>query len=189
LKFVLKKQTPFRTMASDTRSTLDKGGKVREKVQLQPGFHLMDWMRLMNMSSGTTTMKKITLQELACHNTQFDCWTAYNGKVYNISQYINYHPGGIPKLMLGAGKDCTTLFNKYHRWVNIDSMLAKCVVGILLDDDMTIIEDDGEGPDSAEKDNDLNTIDKKISALSILEEVEDEKIDEIDQIALKGTKN
>ena len=33
--------------------------------------------------------------------------------------------------MLGAGKDATALFNKYHRWVNVDMMMSSCLVGLL----------------------------------------------------------
>ena len=91
-------------------------------------------------------LRKISMSELAEHNSQFDCWTAYNGKVYNITQYLHYHPGGVPKLLEGAGKDCTKLFNKYHAWVNIDSMLSKCVVGILMSDEKGFDEtEEGEG--------------------------------------------
>eukprot|EP01036_Dinobryon_divergens_P026039 gene26038-34641_t len=118
-------------MASDTLPKFGSNGKVREKVHLKQGFHLVDWMRLMSVSGNTKGAKKVTLKELAEHSSEFDCWTAYNGKVYNITQYLHYHPGGVPKLMQGAGKDCTVLFNKYHRWVNIDSMLAKFIIGVL----------------------------------------------------------
>lgn len=45
------------------------------------------------------------------------------------TKYIQYHPGGVPKLMMGAGKDCTSLFNKYHPWVNAVGMIGKCMVG------------------------------------------------------------
>lgn len=31
----------------------------------------------------------------------------------------------------GAGKDATSLFDEYHAWVNIESLLAKCFVGPL----------------------------------------------------------
>jgi cytochrome-b5 reductase len=41
-----------------------------------------------------------------------------NGKIYDISLYAEYHPGGVEKLFLGAGKDCTKLFNQFHPWVN-----------------------------------------------------------------------
>jgi len=33
-----------------------------------------------------------------------------NGKVYDVTYYLNYHPGGKDKLMLGIGQDCTPLF-------------------------------------------------------------------------------
>jgi cytochrome-b5 reductase len=45
------------------------------------------------------------------HNTEDDAWTVLNGKVYDITMYMEYHPGGIEKLMLGAGKDCSLLFS------------------------------------------------------------------------------
>ena len=89
----------------------------REKVMLKPGFHLVDWMKLTQVSKDmreSGPLRKISAAELSEHKSQFDCWTAYKGKVYNITQYIAYHPGGAPLLMEGAGKDCTVQFNKFQ---------------------------------------------------------------------------
>jgi cytochrome-b5 reductase len=36
--------------------------------------------------------------------------------------------------MRGAGTDGTALFDQYHRWVNLESMLEKCFVGYLVPD-------------------------------------------------------
>jgi cytochrome b involved in lipid metabolism len=116
-------------MASDTQ----KPTSSRAKVMLKPGFHLVDWMRQMQAIKGMSgKLRKISCRELAEHKSQFDCWTAYKGKVYNITQYLPYHPGGIPVLMQAAGKDCTALFNKYHSWVNAESMLSKCIIGVMM---------------------------------------------------------
>ncbi len=139
-------------MASDTRPT-KKDGIAREKVALKPGFHLMDWMRLCQTSSNLSGnkdsgLRKITTSELAEHSSQFDCWTAYNGKVYNITQYLPYHPGGDKKLMLGAGKDSTDLFNRYHKWVNMEQIMGKTFVGVLINEVETIKEDEEEEDDS-----------------------------------------
>lgn len=85
-------------------------------------------------------LPRITLEELASHSSEADCWTAYQGKVYNITEYLHYHPGGLKKLMLGAGKDCTDLFDKYHRWVNCEAFLGKYCVGILSERPPSITE-------------------------------------------------
>lgn len=56
---------------------------------------------------------------------------AVRGKVYNVTRYLDYHPGGAAELMKGAGKDATSLFDEAHAYVNIDQLLAKCFVGPL----------------------------------------------------------
>lgn len=123
---------------------------TREKVMLKPGFHLVDWMKLTQVSKdmrASGPLRKISAAELSEHKSQFDCWTAYKGKVYNITQYIAYHPGGAPLLMSGAGKDCTVQFNKFHAWVNAESMLSKCLIGVLMSEEVAIPEGDDEDDD------------------------------------------
>lgn len=34
------------------------------------------------------------------------------GRVYNVTPYLEYHPGGIPELMRGVGRDATDLFDE-----------------------------------------------------------------------------
>lgn len=116
-------------MASDTTNP-----KNRVKVELKQGHHLADWVRLNGSMPRGNGTRRITKAELAKHNTKEDAWTAYDGRVYNITQYLPFHPGGEPKLMLGVGKDCTDLFNRYHRWVNGHAMLSNCLVGVYVGD-------------------------------------------------------
>lgn len=121
-------------MASDITAP----DKTREKVHLKPNHHLVDWVRLnSSMPPPVKSSRKITQHELALHHTKSDCWTVYNGKVYNVTNYIDYHPGGVAKLMLGAGQDCTQLFNKYHRWVNGHAMLSNCCIGTYAGNEVT----------------------------------------------------
>jgi len=35
-----------------------------------------------------------------------------SGRVYNVTHYMDFHPGGVEELMLGVGKDATNLFNQ-----------------------------------------------------------------------------
>lgn len=68
-----------------------------------------------------------------------DAWSVYQGKVYNISPYLDFHPGGVGELLRGAGKDGTKLFMEVHPWVNWEGMMGNsCLVGVM------VAEDEGE---------------------------------------------
>ena len=72
-----------------------------------------------------------------------DAWTVLGGKVYNISPYLPFHPGGEPELLRGAAKDGTKLFGEIHPWVNYEGMLSACLIGIYVTEESTK-EDDSE---------------------------------------------
>jgi len=111
------------------------GDSARRKVSLGKGYSLMDWIRYSkgtpNIAGNDGIQRKITLEELAKHNREDDCWTAIYDKVYNITPYIKYHPGGVEELLKGAGINCSTLFNRVHPWVNFQGMLEACLIGTL----------------------------------------------------------
>lgn len=50
---------------------------------------------------------KFTRGEVASHNSFNDCWIILRGKVYNVTPYIQAHPGGSMALLncSGTGKD------------------------------------------------------------------------------------
>eukprot|EP00794_Sanderia_malayensis_P000417 gene417-1053_t len=118
--------------SSNTNTVGPVAGK-RPKVLLKRGRSLMDWIRLGTSGSDLQgfggKLKTVSMKELAKHNKEDDCWMLLRGNVYNITAYTEYHPGGISELMRGAGKDGTQYFDEVHKWVNIESMLAKCLIG------------------------------------------------------------
>ena len=71
-----------------------------------------------------------TIEEVQKHNTEDDCWTVYQGRIYDVTQYAKVHPGG-RKIFLGKGKDCTKLYDQYHPWVNAKFIVGKFQVGVL----------------------------------------------------------
>ena len=83
-----------------------------------------------NYEEGVTIL---TIEEVAKHNTINDCWTIFQGVVYNIGPFLDYHPGGIPEIMKGAGRDSTELYMKFHPWVNADAVLGKLRLGKLVE--------------------------------------------------------
>lgn len=48
----------------------------------------------------------LTAQEVAKHNTREDCWIIVDNKVYDVTDYIDDHPGG-DTIMNNAGADST----------------------------------------------------------------------------------
>ncbi|XP_060905721.1 cytochrome b5 reductase 4 [Labrus mixtus] len=109
------------------------GQSGRNKVALKPGHSLMDWIRFTKSGKDLTGLRgrliEVTQDELQKHSTRDDCWTCIRGMVYNVTPYMDYHPGGEEELMKAAGRDGTELFDQVHRWVNYESMLKECLVG------------------------------------------------------------
>ena len=50
-----------------------------------------------------------SLEDIATHGIEEDCWVAINGKVYDLSHFASVHPGG-DSVIEGCGKDATVLF-------------------------------------------------------------------------------
>ena len=102
--------------------------KTRGKVALEPGYSLMSWMRLSSGADLTggvglvdededeETWKAWTPAEVAMHSTPEDAWTVIRGKVYNITPYLRYHPGGVATALRAAGIDGTALFDKFREY-------------------------------------------------------------------------
>ena len=60
--------------------------------------------------SGTTYSRA----DVAKHSKPSDCWTVINGKVYNLTKWIDRHPGGPGVIEMICGKDGTGAFNGQH---------------------------------------------------------------------------
>ncbi len=62
--------------------------------------------------------KGISLSEVTKHNSRNDCWTAINGKVYDVTAFFGVHPGGDENLFRVCGIDATAIFNAQHKYQN-----------------------------------------------------------------------
>lgn len=52
----------------------------------------------------------LTSTEVAKHNTNSDCWLVISNNVYNLTNYLSSHPGGISTISPYCGKDGTQGF-------------------------------------------------------------------------------
>jgi len=118
--------------------------KQRAKVALAPGHSPLDWAALKASGTdlrGTTSLLRVSPSMLKLHNKRDDAWSAFNGKVYNITPYLSFHPGGEKELLRVAGRDGTKLFASTHAWVNVEFMLDECLVGFLVSEPEAIDSD------------------------------------------------
>lgn len=124
-----------------THST--KPAKPSRKVILEPGHSPLDWARLANSPTSDlrnlppgTPYLKVTpsmLKKMTGRKGK-DAWTALGGRVYNLTPYLPFHPGGEPELMRCAGRDGTKLFGEIHPWVNYEGMLATSLIGMMVEE-------------------------------------------------------
>lgn len=59
--------------------------------------------------------KTFTRDEVAKHKTEDDVWFIVDSKVYDVSEFVDAHPGGEAVLRQVAGTDATTAFYNLHR--------------------------------------------------------------------------
>ena len=56
------------------------------------------------------TINEYTLEEVSTHDKITDCWLVIDFRVYNVTEYLEKHPGGVEKILENAGKDATEGF-------------------------------------------------------------------------------
>uniref|UniRef100_A0A0N5CB39 Cytochrome-b5 reductase n=1 Tax=Strongyloides papillosus TaxID=174720 RepID=A0A0N5CB39_STREA len=117
-----------------TPKFLKKGDRTtkdgRNKVELKPGRSLNDWIHKANARKNPfSEFNSVTLEELSKHNNLSDCWIVINGKVFDVTEYLEYHPGGISEIVNYGGKDATEAFIDIHAWINYNGFLKNYCVG------------------------------------------------------------
>ncbi len=83
-------------------------------------------------STTGTTGKTYTLAQISTHRDASSCWTTINGGVYDVTTWINQHPGGPEAILSLCGKDGSDAFNGQHGGqARPASELATFKIGIL----------------------------------------------------------
>ena len=83
-------------------------------------------------SSSESAYEAISMSEVAEHNSSDDCWSAINGKVYNLTDWIDKHPGGSVIIKSLCGQDGSIGFTAQHGGKNRpETELARFLVGTL----------------------------------------------------------
>lgn len=82
----------------------------RSKVQLGEGHSQANWM---NKKMPTVQLRRISKEELRQHRKPEDpggAWMALKGKVYDVTSYMDFHPGGREKIIQACGQVSECVF-------------------------------------------------------------------------------
>lgn len=80
------------------------------------------------------------MQEASEHNSAGDCWVVVNGKVYDVSSYLEEHPGGDDVLLQATGKDATNEFEDAGHSNSARELMESFCVGELDTSDIPQLE-------------------------------------------------
>eukprot|EP01128_Nolandella_sp_AFSM9_P000623 TRINITY_DN10775_c0_g1_i1.p1 TRINITY_DN10775_c0_g1~~TRINITY_DN10775_c0_g1_i1.p1 ORF type:complete len:565 (+),score=87.08 TRINITY_DN10775_c0_g1_i1:68-1762(+) len=58
--------------------------------------------------------RPLSFEEVSRHNSEEDCWLVIDNVVYDVTEFLDEHPGGKRIVMGFAGKDATTQFGTFH---------------------------------------------------------------------------
>uniref|UniRef100_A0A7S3Z3U1 Cytochrome b5 heme-binding domain-containing protein n=1 Tax=Lotharella globosa TaxID=91324 RepID=A0A7S3Z3U1_9EUKA len=79
----------------------------------------------------TTNVQTFTTGEVAKHNTKDDCWVIIDGKVYDVTDFIEMHPAGAQIILDLGGQDVTDQFLAFHRMSVFDKYAPQLFKGLV----------------------------------------------------------
>ncbi|KAF1869272.1 hypothetical protein Lal_00020949 [Lupinus albus] len=72
-----------------------------------------------------------TIQDASQHKTKEDCWVVIDGKVYDVTQYLDDHPGGDDVILAATGKDATDDFEDAGHSKSARELMEQYFIGEL----------------------------------------------------------
>ncbi|KAL4913984.1 FMN-dependent dehydrogenase-domain-containing protein [Aspergillus aurantiobrunneus] len=66
----------------------------------------------MGRDTGDTPL--LAVRDVLSHNTPDDCWVVINGEIWDLTAFVNEHPGGPSIILKYAGRDATDAFLEVH---------------------------------------------------------------------------
>ena len=75
-------------------------------------------------------LKEYTLADVAQHNSQKDVWIVVKGKVYDVTPYVEEHPGGLA-ILRNAGGNATEGFHGPQHPPRVFDIIDDFLVGKL----------------------------------------------------------
>lgn len=79
--------------------------------------------------------KVFSLMEVSLHTDMSSCWIVIRDKVYDVTNFLDEHPGGREIILEHAGMDATTVFQDISHSIEAQKILSKYQIGELREKD------------------------------------------------------
>ncbi|TNJ27061.1 Ferrihemoglobin reductase [Giardia muris] len=103
---------------------------IRERRDARMREHILSKVRPRTDEEIRTTL--YTPEDVAQHASPDDAWISHQGLVYDVTHYIQFHPGGRACMDKYMGGDTTHASLSVHRWVDVAKMLRPLAIGTLV---------------------------------------------------------
>jgi len=89
-------------------------------------------------------LKKYSLKEVEEHSSCKSSWIVLHNLVYDVTKFLEEHPGGEEVLLEQAGREATEAFEDVGHSTDARAMMKNYVIGELNDEDRKTIRDKSE---------------------------------------------
>ncbi|XP_055333299.1 cytochrome b5-like [Paramacrobiotus metropolitanus] len=81
----------------------------------------------------TDTLRTVSWSEVEAHKSKDSTWLVINGKVYDVTKFLEEHPGGEEVLLENSGKDGTENFEDVGHSSDAREMMKEYLIGKIED--------------------------------------------------------
>ncbi|KAH6681172.1 mitochondrial fmn-dependent dehydrogenase [Plectosphaerella plurivora] len=90
----------------------------------------------------TTANPGIAYDEVQKHKSEDDCWVIIDGMVYDLTDFLQKHPGGADAILAMAGQDASSMFTMMHPPTALGTLPANHCLGPVDESTMPAVEEE-----------------------------------------------
>jgi len=105
----------------------------------------------------SSAVKKFSKKDVAKHTDKSSTWIIIHNNVYDVTKFLEEHPGGEEVLLEQAGKDATENFEDVGHSTDARTMMKDFHIGELNDEDKTKTDEKKWGDDAGAKEEEASS--------------------------------
>lgn len=91
--------------------------------------HYYKW--LIEHKEKSNNLRPLCYSEISKHSKEDDCWIIIGGLVFDVTEFMHYHPSGKHEILQWGGKDATIPFKQAHSYLNYRNILSSVQIGYI----------------------------------------------------------